>query len=322
MANPSFPSIEEALTAPSSDADAPGEFTCGVDLGKSFDPTALAIIKKCHADSGKPIFECGFLTRLPLQMTYPAQIAHIGGLLARLRGPCEIVIDHTGVGKAVADLFQIAGMATVNVTITGGDAVTSQGLDFHVPKLSLVSRLQALFHTGQLKVYRSLPEAQVLIEELQSFQASVTDSGFWRFGARGSNKHDDMVLALAIAAWRAAGDSCFPGWGLFEYMRQTYGTDSVDRELTALPKPLEPIEPPEGPNFGHTFAPPAIPQASLVTLRAPAAVSSASGLSGRAYVPDRNGFFRMTPEDAKPLIDTAGWRRVEVEAATERWRPS
>lgn len=82
-----------------SDALDAAEYTIGVDLGKSFDPTAVAILRKINAGSGRPIFQCGHLERLPLQTTYPDQVAHIGRLLARLHGPSEIVIDHTGQGK-------------------------------------------------------------------------------------------------------------------------------------------------------------------------------------------------------------------------------
>ena len=45
-------------------------------------------------------------------------------------------------------------------------------------------------------------EAPALRAELEDFRATVTDSGRWTFGAR-SGAHDDLVLALALALWRA-----------------------------------------------------------------------------------------------------------------------
>ena len=54
--------------------------------------------------------------------------------------------------------------------------------------------------------------------ELQEFRAEVTDNGYWKFVAR-SGKHYDLVLALAIACWRAYG-SDGQGLGLLEYTRQ------------------------------------------------------------------------------------------------------
>jgi hypothetical protein len=65
--------------------------------------------------------------------------------------------------------------------------------------------MQALLDDGRLKIHKGLPDAAGLVEELQNFRAKVTDTGYWRFGAR-AGKPDDLVLAVAIALWRAVGD--------------------------------------------------------------------------------------------------------------------
>jgi hypothetical protein len=301
-------SVFEDVNAATPDAAVAGEYTIGVDLGQSFDPTAIAIVRRIEDSAGRAIFQVGHLERLPLQTLYPHVVAHVGNLMQRLRGPSELVIDSTGVGKAIADMFTIAGLPTINVTIVAGEAITSEGLNHRVPKITLVSRVQALLHSGQLKIHRHLAEAPVLVEELQSFRAQISDLGHWRFGAR-SGAHDDLVLAASVALWRSAGDTAFSGWGCFEYYRQQFGTAAIDRELTALPPPLAPIEappvPPLGPEFGYSVAPKT--QVPLVTLKAPGAVSSMTGLSGRAYVPDAAGRFRVTVEDSRPLIAN-GWQ--------------
>jgi hypothetical protein len=118
-------------------------------------------------------------------------------------GHSELVLDLTGVGRPVADLFQAEGLRPVKVSITAGDNETrnEQGI-WHVAKLLLVSTVQALLHDGRLQIQKDLPEAPVLKIELEDFRASVTDSGRWTFGAR-SGAHD-LVLALALALWRAS----------------------------------------------------------------------------------------------------------------------
>jgi hypothetical protein len=47
-----------------------------------------------------------------------------------------------------------------------------------------------------------------------------------------------------------------------------------------------------------------------LVLRTPADTSAATGLSGRAYLPDARGLFVVIAEDAKPLV-AHGWQRVE-----------
>jgi hypothetical protein len=66
--------------------------------------------------------------------------------------------------------------------------------------MRLVGQLQALLHAGRLRIAKSQPEAAALAAELQDFRASFTDAGNAIFGAR-TGRHDDLVLALAIACW-------------------------------------------------------------------------------------------------------------------------
>lgn len=147
-----------------------------------------------------------YLERLPLRTSYNDVVAHVGSLLQRppLKSPrADLVIDATGVGKAVLDMFSRAGLRPIGVTITAGEAEsrTPQG-DYRVAKLQLVSRLQAALHSGELRIAKELSEARNLVSELQDFRANFTDSGNAQFGAR-SGAHDDLVLAVAIGAWWA-----------------------------------------------------------------------------------------------------------------------
>jgi hypothetical protein len=191
----------------------------GLDLGQTNDPTTFAVLKRtrfliCDAvrqgkvaewrDKKPPIFQVGYLERVPLGTTYPAIVAHVARLMARpiWAGNITLALDKTGVGAPVADLFKSAGIAFAAVTITGGDTETNDGNDWRVPKLVLISRLQALLHEGRLHIHDELSDAQDLVRELQDFRVNFTAAGHMTFGAR-EGKHDDLVLALAIAAWRA-----------------------------------------------------------------------------------------------------------------------
>jgi hypothetical protein len=185
-------------------------FYIGVDPGQAVDPTAIAAVQRIAGRNGRPLFRCGHLARLPLNTSYPHVVQHVKHLA---RGEpfynrAELVLDLTGVGRPVADLFQAEGLKPVKVSITAAvvgsadDTVDDKGVH-HVAKLHLVSTLQTLLHDGRLQLQADLPETPVLVLEMRDFQATVTDTGRWRFGAR-SGAHDDLVLALALALWRAA----------------------------------------------------------------------------------------------------------------------
>ena len=62
--------------------------------------------------------------------------------------------------------------------------------------------LQALLHEGRLHIQKDLTEAAELVRELQDFKVRYTESGHLTFNAR-EGRHDDLVLALAIAVWRS-----------------------------------------------------------------------------------------------------------------------
>src|SRR5258708_7136930 len=116
---------------PGTRRNATTKYVLGADLGQSSDPTAIAVIEHTHAfreyarggsDQHEDIFAVRHLARLPLGLSYPAVVQEVAMLLARppLVGNCELIVDETGVGRAVADIFDTAGLAPTRVTITAG----------------------------------------------------------------------------------------------------------------------------------------------------------------------------------------------------------
>src|SRR6188472_4247262 len=156
-----------------------------------------------------PIFQVGHLERLPLGTAYPGVVAHVGRLLTKLPGHSELVIDFTGVGRPVFDMFVYSGISPTGVLITGGTAETRDGLTCTVPKLTLVSRLQALLHEGRLKIQRELDEAETLVRELQDFRIDFTAAGHLTFNAAPASTMTSSLRSLlpcgepTAAGWRA-----------------------------------------------------------------------------------------------------------------------
>jgi hypothetical protein len=189
------------------------------DLGQSVDPTAICAlhhrvtplddwtpnrIAKTWRQNRDERFEVRHLERLPLGMHYPTQVQHVGNLLSRPPlNKATLVIDETGVGRAVGDIFDTAGLRANRVTITSGLEATQHGSrSWHVAKGILISGLEARMHTGELKIAPGLRDAEALRDELKDFQRKVSDAGRATYAAR-TGAHDDLVLAIAIAIWWA-----------------------------------------------------------------------------------------------------------------------
>ena len=69
------------------------------------------------------------------------------GLL--VSGGCDLVIDESGVGRAVGDMFNAAGLRPVRVSITAGTDATIQGeRRWSVSKALLISGVDARLHSG------------------------------------------------------------------------------------------------------------------------------------------------------------------------------
>jgi hypothetical protein len=123
------------------------------------------------------IIQVGHLERVPLGTSYPGIVAPVGRLIEKLPAGTELVIDLTGVGRPVFDMFVYSGISPLGVLITAGNSETRGWPVRSVSKLTLVSRLQALLHEGRLKILRKLAEAETLVRELQDFRVEFSPTG-------------------------------------------------------------------------------------------------------------------------------------------------
>jgi hypothetical protein len=187
----------------------PPHYVLGLDLGQTQDFTALAVLE--HEEpveaiaSAKADFALRHLQRFPLGTPYTAISSAVTTL--RRTGPlcrAALIVDQTGVGRAVVDVLRQTAGGVVPVTITGGHAVTvAEDGSFHVPKKELVTGLQVVLQSRRLQITRGLPEAATLVHELQQFQVRITASAHETFGVWRAGQHDDLLLAVALACWWA-----------------------------------------------------------------------------------------------------------------------
>src|SRR5215217_5150775 len=186
-------------------------FVLGCDLGQVQDPSAVVLVEQ-SGERGGYTYDVRDVQRLPLGTRYPAVVGHVRAAVAMLLSPLprpkvEVVIDRTGVGRGVGDLFAESdlGCPLTQVTITGADAVTRDADGgWRTPKRDLASVVQVLLQTGRLRIAETLPMARELTKELTGFRVKTTLTGHQTFAAGEdwrSAPHDDLVLALALGVW-------------------------------------------------------------------------------------------------------------------------
>lgn len=97
------------------------------------------------------------------------------------------------------------GCEICEVTITGGEHASAgaAGSRWNVPKQDLLTGLQVLLEKGELRIARRMREAGALARELADVRETQRRTGRLRLGADGCGQHDDLVIALALACWRA-----------------------------------------------------------------------------------------------------------------------
>jgi hypothetical protein len=184
-------------------------YTVGLDLGQATDFTALAVLERppgSRPAEGLP-YALRHLRRFPLGTPYTRIVPEVAALMGRapLAGRVKLIVDQTGVGRAVVDMLRRAApCGVVPVTITGGSAATeAEDGSWHVPKKELVTCLQVLLQAHRLRVARSLPDVGTLVRELENFRVKITAAAHETFGAWREGQHDDLVLAAALACWWA-----------------------------------------------------------------------------------------------------------------------
>jgi hypothetical protein len=181
----------------------------GLDLGRPHEFTAVAVLERSQPagayEPGSLRYAARHLERFTPGTSYPEVFARLAAVFAKppLTGSV-LAADQTAVGKPVLDALRRSPVrATVRgVTITAGHAsrLDDRG-GWLVPKKELVGVLQVLLQSGRLKVADALPKSATLVHEMEAFRAEVApvpsdDIASWR-----ERDHDDLVLAVALAAW-------------------------------------------------------------------------------------------------------------------------
>lgn len=184
-------------------------FYLGLDLGQSQDYTALAV-----GEQATGVLRLRRLKRYQLGTPYPVIVQEVCNALRHpdLGKHPALIVDATGVGQPVVEMFHERRVVPYAVKIHGGDKVSTDGVEYRIPKRDLATNLQVYFQEKKLEIVPGIPEADTLIEELLNFKVKINaktahDSyEAWREG-----QHDDLVLAVAMACWFAENVGSYVG---------------------------------------------------------------------------------------------------------------
>jgi hypothetical protein len=189
----------------------------GLDLGQRRDFTALATLTCEWTVEGRdpvtwewnriPRLILRDLERFPLGTNYlfyaealEERIKHIDAVTqAYTRRDAVLIVDASGPGGPVVEELRRAnlGIEIKPVIITRGQepGATAGGWST-VPRKVLLTNLILLLDHKKLVTHSRLEDWPVLLEEMLDLNASTTQPNK-------TSAHDDMVMALAIAAWQA-----------------------------------------------------------------------------------------------------------------------
>jgi hypothetical protein len=187
------------------------KYITGLDLGQAGEFTGLAVLERTTgpgADApGRTLrrYAVRHLERFPPGTPFADVGTRLGGLFsAPPLAHSTLVVDQTAVGRPVLNMVRRQGLRAsirpVTITAGGREAVVESGV-WSAPRKELVSTLQLLLQSRRLRVASGLPESGTLVRELTRFRTKVTLSASDALEVWRERPHDDLVLAVAIAAW-------------------------------------------------------------------------------------------------------------------------
>jgi hypothetical protein len=204
------------------------KFIFAVDLGQVNDYTALIILERqqevtttlvctvkdpslAQGKDWKPkitfkdaLYSCRYIERMR-NLSYPVMIERIRKVIENpeIENRYKLVLDQTGVGRPIYDLFKLTGLDIFGVTITGGNEDHKRtGSEWSVAKCNLVGVTQVISQANppRLKYAADLADLDLLRNEISNFKVIVSKSANELFSVR-EGLHDDLILALSLGLW-------------------------------------------------------------------------------------------------------------------------
>ena len=107
-----------------------------------------------------------------------------------------VVVDATGVGRAVVDLLEALHLTPIAATLTGGGKLRVSGRELSLPRRVLFRPLRAALEVGRLRVAEGCPYRAELAAELLAARGGPSGAE-----SRGAGHHGDLMTAAVLALW-------------------------------------------------------------------------------------------------------------------------
>lgn len=193
----------------------PDYYFIGADLGRDRDHSAFAVCSKVtrilpdkdpytHAPRKLHLLELNHIEQVPAGVRYTRVMRRLAFIVRRLNHATphgytavsiHLSLDAGGPGSLAKDLVRGLGLGVHfhPIVITGGQEPNQlKSGSTSVPRKDLLSTLRFLLETENLEIAPNLRHGATLVREFAGARASGTKA-----------KHDDLVIATALAAWQA-----------------------------------------------------------------------------------------------------------------------
>lgn len=179
-------------------------YILGLDLGQQHDYSILSILEIFVSEALEVTYVLRYLKEYRLRTDYVSVVADVTSIVEseRLHGKNVLVVDCSGVGRPVMDLFRSGGVNPIGLTITSGSSSRwIDSVNVNVSKREIVSCIQIVCQNKRFKIPSDLQLIDKVKKEFLGFKARISKAGASTFEAAGSGMHDDIVMSLGIALW-------------------------------------------------------------------------------------------------------------------------
>jgi hypothetical protein len=178
-------------------------YVASLHFGSPMSHAAAALVERVPgATAADPVsHRLKWIYRWPSATAYAKVIAGAGAMLEALVPAADlaaVVVDVSGVGKAVLDLLEQQGISAriEHVQVTSGERASQDASGWRCPQRDLIGLVQLLLGQGLLTLPRGLALTPVLVGQLDA----------WRVRARSRERleleaEEDLAVALGLAAW-------------------------------------------------------------------------------------------------------------------------